>query len=181
MRALTSFDERDSVPWANGAGTTTVLVSLTESESLTPGLLRWRLSIAALERPSPFSRLPGMLRTFLPTAEAALSIDARVHRASPRAPLRFHGDQDVSLIELVDRCFAVNLMVEDCGAGPSEHDSRLAALQMHRPSRPEESADLGRRRFVLTLEPTADLPRFQLLELTESDALPKGLELVVLG
>ncbi len=63
MRALASFDDRDPVPWANGAGQTTELVSLPDSAQLTPGLRPWRLSIARLERVGPFSARPGMART----------------------------------------------------------------------------------------------------------------------
>ena len=181
MRVLTCFDDRESVPWANGAGRTTELVSLTDSMALTPELRRWRLSIAALESTGPFSRLPGMVRTFLPTAEVALRIGSHLHRAGPSAPLRFHGDDDVSLVELARKCFAINLMVEDPGAGTDGESSGLGALQMHCPVPTEEAHDHGRQRFVLTLETTSSFRRFQLLELAESDKLPESLEVVVLN
>ncbi|MDN5661683.1 MAG: HutD family protein, partial [Brevibacterium aurantiacum] len=78
MHVITSFDDLEPVPWANGAGETTELVSLIQSQALTPNLRRWRLSIARLDRPAAFSPLPGLARTFLPIgAEVALEIDGQ--------------------------------------------------------------------------------------------------------
>ena len=179
MRALASFADRDPVPWANGAGQTTELVSLTDSTRLIPGLRPWRLSIARLERLGPFSALPGMARTFLPTAEVALEIDGRVHPVPALQPERFHGSQDVSLVDMAEPCFAVNLMVADNGAcadpgNDSESASGELQMSIGRPV-PDDGI-----RFVLTLEAGVGLPRFQLLELDSGDAVPGGVSAVVL-
>jgi environmental stress-induced protein Ves len=127
MRALASFADRDPVPWANGAGQTTELVSPADSAQLTPGLRLWRLSIARLERVGPFSALPGMARTFLPTAEVVLEIDGIVHPVPALRPEHFHGSQNVSLVDLTEPCFAVNLMVADDCADNSVHDTGTGA------------------------------------------------------
>ena len=101
MHVITSFDDLEPVPWANGAGETTELVSLIQSQALTPNLRRWRLSIARLDRPAAFSPLPRLARTFLPIgAEVALEIDGQVHSVTPAAPTSFRGEQNVSLISL---------------------------------------------------------------------------------
>ena len=173
MRALASFADRGPVPWANGAGQTTELVSLTESAQLTPGLRPWRLSIARLERVGPFSALPGMARTFLPNAEVALDIDGHVHSVPAFRPERFHGGQNVSLVDLVEPCFAVNLMVADDGMGPENAEG---AMQMS----VGQSVPADRTRFVLTLEAGAEYPRFQLLESETDEAVPDEISVAVL-
>ncbi|WP_210604669.1 HutD family protein [Brevibacterium oceani] len=195
MRVLTSFDDHDPVPWANGAGETTELVSLAESEHLTAHLRPWRLSIARLDHTGPFSALPGMARTFLPTAEVILTLDGRARRIPRLTPLDFRGDEEVVLVELSEPCFAVNLMVAEAGAGE--------ALQMRGPGdagprRTLEEADVGqatapadgltdcptevgaRPVFLLTLEAGPEHPRFTLFELTDSDAASDHLGGVLL-
>ncbi len=189
MRALKTFDEIPPVPWANGAGETTELISLTESEQLTPGLRPWRLSVARLERTGPFSSLPGMARTFLPVgAEVALEIDGRVHRVTRAEPARFGGDQDVSLVDLPVPCFALNLMVaEDAGSRSGTLASAPAPAPASAPAPamvmvmdpPAEFHD--RERFAVTLEETIEHPRFQLLHLDAGEALPAGLGVAYLS
>ena len=165
MRVLTSFDDRDPVPWANGAGETTELVSLADSENLTPLARPWRLSIARLDRTAEFSALPGMARTFLPTAEVVLSVDGRTHRIPRLTPLRFRGDRAVVLTELDEPCFAVNLMV----AQSDSVDPPRRGLAMIGPDEEHAvRADDGAA-FLLTLASSPDRPRFQLFELTGSD------------
>ncbi len=163
MRRIASFADITPAAWANGAGETTELVSLVESAALTPDRARWRLSIARLERPGPFSSLPGVDRTFLPTAEVVLEISSTPHRAGPDSPLRFTGDSEVVLTELSEPCFAVNLMVETGGS--------LQGLTMI----PEPS---GPARFVLTLDSDEQWGRFDLLELDTGDELPDRLGVV---
>ncbi|MCI4011013.1 HutD family protein [Brevibacterium sp. ZH18] len=177
MRVITSFDELTPVPWANGAGQTTELVSLEASAVLTPNLRRWRLSIARLERTAPFSPLPGLARTFLPTgAEVVLEIDGHVHRVRPGAPVQFRGEQDVSLIELESPCFAINHMVEDGEGDALEMSTRAAEL-----AQPGHGQARGaRRQFALTVESDADHPRFQLIEIEGADDLPNHLGAVFL-
>ena len=190
MHVLTSFDDHEPVPWANGVGKTTEIISLTESERLTPGLRPWRLSIARLNGTGPFSALPGMARTFLPTAEVALDIDGQTVRVSPAEPISFLGGQDVRLVELAQPCFAINLMVDNRDAsGRAAGDGGTTA---------GERGGSGHRRgcltmslgdacpargshFVLTLQASSDRPRFQLLALDAGDD-PRALgEVVVLS
>lgn len=170
MRVLSSFDDRDPVPWANGAGETTELVSLAESEALTPDRLRWRLSIAKLERAAAFSPLPGLARTFLPIgAEVVLEIDGHVHSVAENEPRSFRGEQNVSLVDLGAPCFALNLMVEENGGlGSGQRGLELSARST------------GTELFAVTLNPVPGHPRFQLLELNDSDVLPDRLGMAVL-
>ncbi|MCU4296192.1 hypothetical protein D3I60_03685 [Brevibacterium permense] len=186
MRALASFADRDPVPWANGAGQTTELVSLADSAQLTPGLRPWRLSIARLERVGPFSALSGMARTFLPTAEVALEIDGIVHPVPALHPEHFHGSQNVSLVELAAPCFAVNLMVADDGMDDSAHDTGTCASGATECACGELQMSIGEQfpasgfEFVLTLEAGLDLPRFQLLELEQGEVAPEEVSVAYL-
>lgn len=170
MHVITSFDDLEPVPWANGAGETTELVSLTDSQALTPSLRRWRLSIARLDRPAAFSPLPGLARTFLPIgAEVGLEIDGQLHFVAQDEPQRFRGEQNVSLVELGSPCFALNLMVEiDDGAS-----SGPRALEM-------STRFTGSGLFAVTLDSGPGQPRFQLLELEKSDVLPDHLGVAIL-
>lgn len=170
MHVITSFDDLDPVPWANGAGETTELVSLTASQALTPNLRRWRLSIARLDRPAAFSPLPGLARTFLPIgAEVALEIDGQVHSVTPTAPVRFRGEQNVSLIKLGIPCFALNLMVETDDQATSEQNALQMATQF-----------TGSALFAVNLESGPGYPKFQLLELEQTDVLPDHLGAAIL-
>lgn len=170
MRVITSFDELEPVPWANGAGETTELVSLSESETLTPNRMRWRLSVARLDRTAAFSPLPGLARTFLPIgAEVVLEIDGHVHPVTPAEPERFRGEQNVSLIGLGGACFALNLMVEVNDVSGTDR-------------RPLEMSTrfTGRGLFAVTVDSDPDHPQFQLLGLDEGDVLPDHLDVAIL-
>ena len=166
MDLIASFDDTPPTPWANGAGETTELVSLDASSRLTPDRRRWRLSIARLERPGPFSALPGLDRTFAPTAEVVLTIDGTAHPAGPGRPLRFSGDADVVLTELREPCFAINLMVERDGDRPG-------VTMTPTPAEPP--------RFALALEPGPRWGRFALLEVEGSEDLPDHLGVIGLS
>ncbi|WP_051297787.1 HutD family protein [Brevibacterium album] len=158
LQTLASHAERQPVPWANGAGSTVELVSLAESASLTPGRPRWRLSIAALERPAEFSPLPGMRRVFRPVgADVVLLIDGRRHEIADGDPCAFDGGAATSLVELTGPCHAVNLMTETgfaTGESSAEHSAPEAA---------EDSAAGPDGSFLLTLEDSDLGPRFTLL------------------
>lgn len=176
MRVLTSFDDHDPVPWANGAGETTELVSLAESEHLTAHLRPWRLSIARLDHTGPFSALPGMARTFLPTAEVVLTVDSHVHRIPRFTPLRFDGGVNVKLEELSEPCFAVNLIVpdQDSVAPPRRSLSMTGPNEIRSAANGgDPNDDENGSAFLLTIETNRDHPRFQLLELDPATA-PAG-------
>ncbi|PCC18835.1 HutD family protein [Brevibacterium aurantiacum] len=170
MHVITSFDDLEPVPWANGAGETTELVSLIQSQALTPNLRRWRLSIARLDRPAAFSPLPGLARTFLPIgAEVALEIDGQVHSVTPAAPVKFRGEQNVSLSSLEEPCFALNLMVETDDQATSEQNTLQMTTQF-----------TGSALFAVTLESGPGYPKFQLLELEQTNVLPGHLGVAIL-
>ena len=65
--------------WANGAGTTVELDRFPRGQSDGFG---WRVSIATIDSPGPFSALPGIDRTIVALGPAALEL------ATPRGPVR---------------------------------------------------------------------------------------------
>ncbi|MFH8251941.1 HutD family protein [Microbacterium sp. B2969] len=71
-------------PWANGLGTTRVLVER----------LAWRVSIAEVRGRMPFSLLPGIDRILIPLTEPALTlmVDGVDHRVTSAAGLAFAGE-----------------------------------------------------------------------------------------
>lgn len=128
---LRAFADLEPVPWSNGAGSTVELLTLEESSRVSPAFPRWRLSIARLDQPAPFSPLPGMHRSFMPVEGTVdLIVDGERRRVPDRTVSRFIGDSSVELDRLTRPCFAVNLMSES-SEGVSlvlagEHCARIA-------------------------------------------------------
>jgi uncharacterized protein len=94
-----------AVPWANGGGTTRVIVDR-------PGA--FRLSLATIAAAGPFSRLPGMARQFALVAgrvdlggAVTLSLDVL------GAPIAFAGDDPIDAVPTHGPALALNLMVPD--------------------------------------------------------------------
>lgn len=86
MRTIDHEDLPD-VPWRNGLGTTREV----HRDD------RWRLSIAAITGPGPFSAFPGVDRTFVVArGELTLTIAGRAHRLRAGDLLRFPGEAAVS-------------------------------------------------------------------------------------
>lgn len=111
------FADLTAQPWANGRGETTEIVSFEESERADG--TRWRLSVAELTRPGPFSPLPGVRRTIIPVGGAiVLSIDGEPRELGEGRPFAFDGGAGVELVALTGRCHAVNLMVDEASAHP---------------------------------------------------------------
>ncbi|MGO4704023.1 HutD/Ves family protein [Dyella sp. 2RAB6] len=100
-------------PWANGAGTTTVLASGPD-----PDAWHWRLSIAHLESDADFSALPGVRRQFTALdAPLALSFAGNERQALRLAVIRFDG-ADAPHARLTDGpTRAFNLMLRDGAEG----------------------------------------------------------------
>nr|WP_176738031.1 HutD family protein [Micromonospora inyonensis] len=118
---LRRFCQLRPTPWATGAGVTREVVSYHESRGLTPGRPAWRLSIADLTGPGPFSRLPGVTRTFVPVDKAVeLRVDGETHRIAADTPFSFAGDSETTLLRLATPCRAVNLMVKVDDPDPAE-------------------------------------------------------------
>ncbi|MEQ6899643.1 HutD family protein [Nocardioides sp. YIM 152588] len=107
-------------PWHNGAGTTRQVWTA-------PG---WRLSIADLTTPGPFSDLPGVDRVHVPLGGAyTLAVDGRPVAARALEPIAFPGEAAVSLDDLPAPTRALNLMVwRDHGRGEvrvTRHDGAV--------------------------------------------------------
>jgi environmental stress-induced protein Ves len=98
-----------AVQWANGRGFTRVIAD--GSLGLAP--TRWRLSVADLDEPAEFSRIPNVERTLcnLSRGDVVLSICGRPERVKPTEMTRFAGDAVVSAESVPPDCRVVNLMV----------------------------------------------------------------------
>lgn len=100
-------------PWANGAGTTTVLASGPD-----PQAWRWRLSVARIESDAAFSALPGVRRQFAPLdTSIALRFADGERQVLRLAVVRFDG-ADAPHARLTDGpTRAFNLMLRDDAEG----------------------------------------------------------------
>jgi len=91
FRLLTAADFR-RLPWANGRGTTLELVRRDDAA----GALLWRLSIADVVEPGPFSSLPGIDRMITLIEGEGFDLDFGGARPPvslrPLEPLAFSGD-----------------------------------------------------------------------------------------
>lgn len=77
-------------PWRNGGGTTRGIADNGSS----PGNFTWRLSLAEVERPGPFSRFPGTDRilTVVGGEGMLLHLDGQEHAVHRGRPFHFSGD-----------------------------------------------------------------------------------------
>lgn len=109
-------------PWANGAGTTTVIVRQ-------PDTAEWRVrvSVALIEHPGPFSELPGTRRLLVPLDSAlTLRFPDGTLQAAPRfGILRFDGAPAPTSILPDGATRDFNVMLRD-GARADVHARTLA-------------------------------------------------------
>lgn len=71
---MIKYAQAHRVPWANGRGHTSELVSWERSRAHSPaGTPAWRLSIAELEGPAAFSTIPASCATSCPSAARSRS------------------------------------------------------------------------------------------------------------
>ena len=66
------------VPWKNGGGVTREI----HREPAEPAAFDWRLSLATLDRPGPFSPFPGYQRTLVLVRGAGVELDFGAHGAA---------------------------------------------------------------------------------------------------
>ena len=123
MHVMVRYSDLSPVPWVNGRGQTTELISWDRSRVLAtaPGPA-WRLSVARLDGPAAFSPIPQVRRIFVPVGTSVtLTVNGISRRVTDHSPTEFAGDDDVDLVGL-DRApgHAVNLMVagEPAGSPP---------------------------------------------------------------
>ena len=84
--------DRAATPWANGGGLTRE-VARSGPTGTAPGF-DWRVSVAEVDRPGPFSRLPEVDRVILLVRGTGLvlSVDGRERLLDPLTPFAFSGD-----------------------------------------------------------------------------------------
>lgn len=99
--------------WANGGGWTREIHR--EPSAAPDDLPSWRLSLADIDEPGPFSSLPGMDRHFLLAAPHSeplkLVVDGVTHTVYFTHVISFAGDADVSTTAVPPGTRALNLMV----------------------------------------------------------------------
>ncbi|GAA5162645.1 HutD family protein [Ornithinimicrobium tianjinense] len=100
---LVRFGDLPVAPWRNGGGVTREVVADDEG--------RWRVSIADIDQPGPFSAFPGTERTFtLLEGEVELVIDDVPTRITPLDQVRFPGEASTRCESVTGRARALNLM-----------------------------------------------------------------------
>ena len=99
-----------AMPWANGQGTTLELV--VHPRGATTASMEWRISVATVAEPGPFSSLPGVDRVLLmlDDVEAVLSIDGLAVAMRRFDQVVFSGDSGVALTTVSAPARDLNLM-----------------------------------------------------------------------
>jgi hypothetical protein len=107
LRLLRAAD-RAAIPWKNGGGITHD-VALSANG---PDDFAWRVSIADIERPGPFSSYPGIDRAFVPVrGRVRLTLADRPVTIGPAdEPLAFPGEAAVFAEPLTGTVEALNVM-----------------------------------------------------------------------
>ncbi|MGH6718333.1 MAG: HutD/Ves family protein [Alphaproteobacteria bacterium] len=100
------------VPWRNGHGTTR---EIHVAPGPSPDRFAWRVRIATIDRPGPFSPYPGVDRTIMVIDGAGmiLTIDGVPHRVEERfLPFGFRGESAVVCSPLGGRIHDFNVMTD---------------------------------------------------------------------
>ncbi|MGZ4616581.1 MAG: HutD/Ves family protein [Actinomycetes bacterium] len=126
VRALRS-SERRPVAWKNGGGRTWQVASQPAGADVTD--FDWRVSIAEIAAPGPFSAFPGVDRAFAVLAGngVELLIEGAAHVLRPREPFAFPGDQQVTCRPLGGTTSALNVMTRRGHARASVEFLRVSA------------------------------------------------------
>jgi len=95
-------------PWKNGKGVSRTLFSDSNSQ----GVWSWKVSIAEISQPQPYSQYPGIRRVqvALGPGEIDLEVGGQRHRLRAGEQLAFAGDGEVSVAPLCKGFLALNLM-----------------------------------------------------------------------
>lgn len=108
--------------WANGGGWTREIHR--EAAAVPDRPPAWRLSLADIDEPGPFSSLPGVDRHFLLAAPRSapldLVVDGVTHTVHFPRSVSFAGDAEVSTSTVPPGARALNLMVPSDRAGSLE-------------------------------------------------------------
>ncbi|WP_307487209.1 HutD family protein [Microbacterium trichothecenolyticum] len=118
----------------------------------------WKLSVARLTAPAPFSLFPGVHRTLVPWGgDIRLEIDGRTHDVRHGDAVRFSGQAQTHLVALDRPCHAVNLLASGSeptlvtvAAGARFDDAAIALVT--------EASDVAARFDVIRLDPREPLP-----------------------
>jgi environmental stress-induced protein Ves len=113
IQAPVAIHSVPSISWKNGGGTTRQL-AVGPADATADDFL-WRISIAQIDAPGEFSMFPGIDRTILLWRGDGVNLRSPAwpdHRlVDPRAPLRFHGEEDAVCELLGGPTQDLNLMV----------------------------------------------------------------------
>ena len=106
---IVRFDELPTVPWRNGSGLTREVVSVPGSG---PQGFDWRISIADVNQPGPFSSYPGVARvlTLIQGEGMDLVIDGVEHALGLYEPLSFDGGSSALCSRLAGPARDLNVM-----------------------------------------------------------------------
>ncbi|MBB4066639.1 HutD/Ves family protein [Gellertiella hungarica] len=93
---LIRFRDLEPTPWKNGGGVTREVARLADPEK--PGAFLWRVSIATVDAPGPFSPFPGIDRTIAVLDGDGIRLDMRggARTLTPSdPPFAFDGEEPV--------------------------------------------------------------------------------------
>ncbi|MSP83745.1 MAG: HutD family protein [Alphaproteobacteria bacterium] len=124
-KVLRRADQR-VVPWRNGQGTTR---EVHVAPGPSPDRFAWRVSIATIDRPGPFSPYPGVDRTIMliDGAGMILAVDGIAQRIEERfLPFGFRGESTVVCTPLGGRIHDFNVMTDRTLCSTRVAVSRLA-------------------------------------------------------
>ncbi|UTT40632.1 HutD family protein [Glutamicibacter mishrai] len=105
---IVRYADLPAQPWKNGKGISRTLFSDANSQ----GAWSWKVSIAEISQPQPYSQYPGIRRVqvALGPGEIDLEVGGERHRLRAGGQLAFSGDDEVSVAPLGIEFLALNLM-----------------------------------------------------------------------
>lgn len=102
------YADLSAQPWKNGKGVSRTVLS--DSDAL--GAWSWKVSVAEISQPQPYSQYPGIQRiqVALGPGEIDLTVSGQTRRLRTGEQAAFAGDDDVSVVPLGSGFLALNLM-----------------------------------------------------------------------
>lgn len=124
-------EEHRIVPWRNGAGSTAEVALWPPGSRFEDGDFAWRLSLAGVARPGPFSSFPDHERLLVVLEGGGLVVDhgpvAPARRIAPLEPYRFDGAWPTHASPLGGAVRDIGLLAERGVFTPSAEVLRLGA------------------------------------------------------
>lgn len=136
---VTRAAKHNQMLWANGRGSTLELAREPRKAELSA--IEWRISVATLGEPGPFSHLPGLDRTLMVLDDAlvVLDVDGAASRLGRFDQVEFSGESATALVDVWPKARDLNVM---CRRGRWKASIAVQPPEQLSPGLPDAGVDV---------------------------------------